>query len=527
MITQLKLKNYKRFKEATFNFGDRLTMIYGPNSSGKSSVLRALQILRQAWEHDRFLYLKPQGANYSFSRFEHLVSKSIRDGVVEEPEDDLYFEITTTNTFAQHGHQHLYTVGLTYNEVEDTHNGELNTLMVRRELVDLSIEEEDRQPRKTFEFTLDIQPCPFEESRFYNQYSALLSEECISQKKWETILGGTQVSDELYALDVREMASQNSNLLDQVKSLIQKKSADVPKAYYSLRLIRPWDTFFQDKSFILQVESNNRLLFEAKVGTHSITEELEISNVVWYVEFELDEQQKYQVLERLAEALDSFEYAFWAMYMVGGHLKLVNAIGPSRSVPQYVYSYKLVNFVGFAGEDFSSLMFSNKQMGTVLTLVNQSILQMGVPYQLCASDVEGIQFGQPLQEVWLQRLQTDHLGRVLIEDGIPKVLDDVNVALPDLGFGLSQMLPILTQYHYQAEEQDSLSLSTLTVEQPELHLHPSWQAELAQILSGAVKEGEEPQSVTQMIVETHSEHFIQRIRNIFLSVMSIIVSVKI
>lgn len=83
MITQLKLKNYKRFKEATFNFGDRLTMIYGPNSSGKSSVLRALQILRQAWEHDRFLYLKPQGANYSFSRFEHLVSKSIRDGVVE------------------------------------------------------------------------------------------------------------------------------------------------------------------------------------------------------------------------------------------------------------------------------------------------------------------------------------------------------------------------------------------------------------------------------------------------------------
>lgn len=136
---------------------------------------------------------------------------------------------------------------------------------------------------------------------------------------------------------------------------------------------------------------------------------------------------------------------------------------------------------------------------------------------MCASDVEGFQFGQPLQEVWLQRLQTDHLGRVLIEDGIPKVLDSVNVALPDLGFGLSQMLPILTQYHYQAEEQDSLSLSTLTVEQPELHLHPSWQAELAQILSGAVKEGEKPQSVTQMIVETHSEHFIQRIRNMFLS----------
>jgi predicted ATPase len=47
----------------------------------------------------------------------------------------------------------------------------------------------------------------------------------------------------------------------------------------------------------------------------------------------------------------------------------------------------------------------------------------------------------------------------------------------------------------------------LFVEQPEIHLHPRAQGELAQILCDASKR-------RQMIVETHSEHMINRARRL-------------
>jgi predicted ATPase len=44
--------------------------------------------------------------------------------------------------------------------------------------------------------------------------------------------------------------------------------------------------------------------------------------------------------------------------------------------------------------------------------------------------------------------------------------DEKNFPLADLGYGLSQVLPVLTQCSFAPES------STLLFEQPELHLHP-------------------------------------------------------
>ena len=75
------------------------------------------------------------------------------------------------------------------------------------------------------------------------------------------------------------------------------------------------------------------------------------------------------------------------------------------------------------------------------------------------------------------------------------------VLLPDVGFGVSQILPVLANCAMLPAR------STLLLEQPEIHLHPFAQAALADVLIDAIKN----RSI-QVIVESHSEHLLRRIQ---------------
>ena len=82
-----------------------------------------------------------------------------------------------------------------------------------------------------------------------------------------------------------------------------------------------------------------------------------------------------------------------------------------------------------------------------------------------------------------------------------------DVALPDVGFGVSQVLPALVQAFYCAPG------STVWMEQPEIHLHPEVQAKLADVFISAVhaEENDRARNV-QLVIETHSEHFLNRLQ---------------
>lgn len=81
------------------------------------------------------------------------------------------------------------------------------------------------------------------------------------------------------------------------------------------------------------------------------------------------------------------------------------------------------------------------------------------------------------------------------------------VKLTDVGFGVSQVLPALVQAFYCPPG------STVWMEQPEIHLHPMAQANLADAMISAVQayENGAPRG-TQLIIETHSEHFLTRLQ---------------
>lgn len=83
--------------------------------------------------------------------------------------------------------------------------------------------------------------------------------------------------------------------------------------------------------------------------------------------------------------------------------------------------------------------------------------------------------------------------------------------LIDMGYGFSQVLPILAQswasLRGAAPGPHGQPPSLLVLEQPELHLHPYHQEKLADVFAGLVNQATRPLSA---IVETHSETMINR-----------------
>lgn len=98
-------------------------------------------------------------------------------------------------------------------------------------------------------------------------------------------------------------------------------------------------------------------------------------------------------------------------------------------------------------------------------------------------------------------------GRKEYEVLVRTSTDSPEVKLTDVGFGVSQVLPALVQAFYCPPN------STLWMEQPEIHLHPMAQSNLADAMISAVQSYENGQPRgTQLIIETHSEHFLNRLQ---------------
>lgn len=118
---------------------------------------------------------------------------------------------------------------------------------------------------------------------------------------------------------------------------------------------------------------------------------------------------------------------------------------------------------------------------------------------------------QPLPDAvrtWLRHLgMAESAESVRIEKSVQSPLK-VMVALPgqerhnltEVGFGVSQVLPVLTAGLSQPEE------SLFIVDLPEAHLHPKPQAELADFFCSLALSGR------YSLVETHSEMFFHRLR---------------
>ena len=97
-------------------------------------------------------------------------------------------------------------------------------------------------------------------------------------------------------------------------------------------------------------------------------------------------------------------------------------------------------------------------------------------------------------------LRAQNSGKTLAELAIVNAESGLTVSHRDVGTGISQLLPVLVN---AAGAKNQL----IAIEQPELHLHPALQAELGDVfIESALGENK-----NTFLIETHSEHLILRL----------------
>jgi hypothetical protein len=161
-------------------------------------------------------------------------------------------------------------------------------------------------------------------------------------------------------------------------------------------------------------------------------------------------------------------------------------IGPLRDYPErhYIFSGNLTEQVGKSGKMVPDVLFKRRDL---LEQVNQQLEAFGLGYELKVSSVNDRD--SDLQDVFALRLFDKRT--------------QIHASILDVGFGISQVLPIVVQSMLSRGK-------TLCVEQPEIHLHPRLQADLGTLVAMCAKE---PFS-NQFIIETHSQHLILRLQKL-------------
>ena len=163
----------------------------------------------------------------------------------------------------------------------------------------------------------------------------------------------------------------------------------------------------------------------------------------------------------------------------------IRYLGPLRKFPTRIERLveKSKVYVGREGEGVASILHRDP---SIVMSVNRYMRKMGIPYEL-----------------HVRKLDPDGAGTLgeIIALQLVDLRSNVILSLEDVGFGISQVLPLLVQL--------AISRSDLIlIEQPELHLHPAIQAHFGDLLI----EGISSQARNQFIIETHSEHLLLRLQ---------------
>ena len=495
MLHSLELENFKAFGErARIPFAP-ITLIFGENSAGKSTILQALYLLKQTWwSRDTGAPLLPRADNgivdfgsFQEMLFDHDLKRTLSISV----------ETTMNRSYAS--------TQLPYKDNTITIEFRFKCPSVQAEILLDEIGIYDRhssrciakfQPLNTNE-----EPDEFWMRMGYPNYllgdrvpvpSKLSALECVWLTKepgyWESEFKWCKENKE----EIRkQFEDRKSSLENQLLQRETGKEKDIGREI--IQRFNAWDrreinsfsvaleflsTDFNLRTYISQrreEEMNTVLELEGPRPVRRISSET--GSFIYKSRSALfardDETKVFHIAELVIEAGRALEQTLEALF----------PMGPFRSLPVRYYIPTGTNpwNVGSWGQLLPDLLFRRSD------LVSET-------------------------NRWLKRLEIDYMLKVKLvgnDPGDPFALrlvdtrreEPVSVALPDVGFGISQLLPFVVQSLVPGKE-------IISIEQPEVHVHPRLQADLGELLAECITRGK------QFIIETHSEHLILRLQRL-------------
>lgn len=516
----IEIENFKSYTEKQYIHFSDLSVLLGANSSGKSTALQALLIMKQTIEcnsPDEELLLS--GKYVALGDF---------DDVISDPEKD-FFSLAVV----------LKEVDKSENEVENDEfridwyfkraDDEISAILTRLDVIYENLTLSFKRADNIYYMYINEKRSPFSavvsnliiakyyihyDIEFNNKLAELLNElsKELLKKKITTVqtnrpVGLSEIEKFYFRLMDRIQTSEDEkNIVLAEHGEMAKRVGDLLDKFGELEIPR-----FEAVSRILPKELRLKML---ELALSCLDNMGNIDNIISKYEVYLSEylmnehnvadfggifnlgNNPFRLFDRDGGKKDNLTQLKFALDFYDSFLKNILSkvffVGPIRETPKGLYNIgfeTIPKYVGPTGSYFASVLLHENKKEREYILPDR---------------VERCTLSDALAE-WMIHLNIASAVDVDKKNSFGfsvsiKNMEQVKSDIMNVGIGTSQVLPVLI----------SVLLSELNeiliFEQPELHLHPYSQSRLADMFIEFCKHGR------KIILETHSEYFLLRLR---------------
>lgn len=494
-LSRIEIENFKGIGTAQVIDLKPITLLFGPNSAGKSTILQSLHYLREILERrNADPDLTIAGGLIDLGGFATLVhghdlNRAIKLKVCVDLEDDQGSERLPLNSGGSLGDPIFGNLGIRYLAGENT---ELKEYAVVHE-VGLAIEvrwSDLTQAAYVSSLAVEINDRPI--AAIYSTVQTGRAQ--IADFNFEhVLLAAIDDGEERGALD---LGPQGSPLEDEIAQLAREVALDRMTS----------DT--PDEQFRIAVETRMGALpdLDRELGVDLRDPDVK--------KFEIENSTpRVRGLRRLLD-----ELILGPVRIVRDYLNATTYIGPLREIPSRSYRPRLSPdetrwAQGLAAWDLLYTDTSGKLLEEVNSwLSDEERLRTG--YRLEKTAFKEVPVPSLFHQLFDRGLVEDDLGdlqelystlKVRSEIALRDFEKGIIVAPSDVGVGISQMVPVVVGC---LRDSDGI----VAIEQPELHVHPAIQVGLGDLFIRAIQpvQGEYHHGKS-LLIETHSEHIMLRL----------------
>lgn len=507
MLNSLNLHNFRCFSsEQNIPLG-RITLIYGPNSSGKSSILKSLVVMKQTLEEASLntnMITKGQYADignfkdfinshdtkkkYSI-KFQFDLTKQKNNRYIRP-----YYRTNPPKSISKISIEFFYKNSTSQNNVLNNIN-----LYINDELQPFLNIEKTSKKLNTISKFYRIRYSNFQSTKNSNDSPNLYEvkninwESSFFQEIWKSFIEKSK--KEKYIEKITTKMNRLEEALNKENNSIRQRNIF---GNYSEKLNEEISAY---KKFIKFLNKNNEEMlneFKEEIKKFYSQNYLIFANIMFWDEASLKEDSLDYFNAMLFKPRNLYHYydemnldldinhkisnlLYMASNLIQSYFYSTKYLGALRDNPEryYLTTPTVKNYVGKSGKDTIDIIAKD----TVLkNKINKQLKNLELGYSITPRKI-------PNEDIYLFLLKEEQSG--------------ITVSLNDVGFGVSQILPILVQSMLSQNE-------TILIEQPEIHIHPKLQAELGTLFAECIKE---PYN-NNFIIETHSENIILRLQKL-------------